>query len=112
MLGSDVMVRQLLDGFLEALRELPEVQAELSEIERPAGPDRGHDAQVDLRAGGKTASLLIQVKREVYPRDVRQVLWQLGESARRWLDAAEGRQAVFLPGRPVDFTRSQGIAEE
>ena len=96
MLGSDIMVRQLLDGFLEALREVPEVQAELSEIERPGGPDRGHDAQVDLRAGGKTATLLIQVKREVYPRDVRQVLWQLRESARRWLGAAEGRQAVFF----------------
>ena len=83
MLGSDVMEGQLLHGLLEALRELPEVQAELSEIERLGGLDRGHDAQVDLRAGGKTATLLIQVKREVYPRDVRQVLWQLRESARR-----------------------------
>ena len=56
MLGSDIMVRQLLDGFLEALRELPEVQAELSGFEQPGGPDQGHDAQVDLRAGGKAAT--------------------------------------------------------
>ena len=76
MLGSDVMIRQLLDGFLEALRELPEVQAELSGVERLGGPGRGHDAQVDLLAGGKAATLLIQVKKAVYPRDVRQVLWQ------------------------------------
>ena len=96
MLDWDVMEARLLEGFLEALQELPEVQAEFSVIERSGGPDRGHDARVDLRAGGKAATLLIQVKKEVYPRDVRQVLWQLRESARGWLEQAEGRQAVIF----------------
>ena len=96
MLGSEVMEGQLLDGFLEAVRDLPEVQAEFSGVEQPSGPDRGHDAQVDLRVGGKAATLLIQVKKTVYPRDVRQALWQIREFARRWLEPAEGRQAVFF----------------
>ena len=96
MLGSDVMEGRLLEGFLEALQELPAVQAEFSGIEQPGSPDRGHDAQVDLRAGGKAATLLIQVKKDVYPRDVRQVLWQLRESARGWPEPAEGRQAVIF----------------
>ena len=96
MPDSDVMKGRLLERFLETLQELPEVQAEFSGIERPGGPDQGHDARVDLRAGGKAATLLIQVKKEVYPRDVRQVLWQLRESARAWLEPAEGRQAVIF----------------
>ncbi len=96
MLDSDAVEGRLLEGFLEALQELPGVQAELSGIEQPDGPDRGHDAQVDLRTDGKAATLLIQVKKEVYPRDVRQVLWTFREPARGWLEPAEGRLAVIV----------------
>ena len=96
MVGSEIMEGRLLDGFLDALRELPEVQAELLGAEQPGVPDRGRDARVDLRAGGKAATLLIQVKKAVYPRDVRQALWQIRELARTWLDQAEGRQPVFF----------------
>ncbi len=96
MYDSDPMEGQLLDGFLEALRELPEVQAEISGDAQPGGPDREYDAQVDLRAGGKAATLLIQVKKTVYPRDVRQALWQIRETRRRWLEPAERRRPVFF----------------
>ncbi|WP_243700831.1 type IV toxin-antitoxin system AbiEi family antitoxin [Paralcaligenes ureilyticus] len=72
--------RQLVEGFLEALRELPEVHADLDHRE-PAGSagSRRHDAQIDLRVGGKSFILLIEAKKAVYPRDVRQVLWQFKE---------------------------------
>ena len=70
MLDSDVMEGQLLDGFLGALQKLPEVKAEFGRTEQPGGQYRGHDAQVDLRVGGKAATLLIEVKKTVYPRDV------------------------------------------
>ena len=96
MLDSDVMEGQLLDGLLEALRELPDVQAEVSGAEQPGGRDRGHDTQVDLRVGGKAATLLIEMKKDVYPRDVRQVLWQLRDSARRWPHREEKREAAFF----------------
>ena len=96
MLGSDVMDGQLLDGLLEALRELPDAQAEVSRVEQRGSPDRGHDAQVDLRVGGKAVTLLIGMKKDVYPRDVRQVLWQLGDSARRWPHPAGKREAAFF----------------
>ena len=96
ILDSDVMDGQLLDGLLEALRELPDAQAEVSRVEHSGGRDRGHDAQVDLRVGGKAVILLIEMKKEVYPRDVRQVLWQLRDSARRRPHAAEKREAAFF----------------
>ena len=96
MLDSDVMEGRLLDGFLGALRELPDAQAEVSGAEQPGGRGQGHDAQVDLRVGGKAATLLIEMKKDVYPRDVRQVLWQLRNSARRWPHPEEKREAVFF----------------
>ena len=94
MLDAEVMEGQLLDGFLEALRGLPEVSAELSGVLQPGRPARGYDAQVDLWVGGKASTLLIEVKKTLYPRDVRQALWQFHEFARRWPQSAEERQAV------------------
>ena len=63
---------------------------------RAGGRDREHDAQVDLRVGGKAATLLIEMKKDVYPRDVRQVLWQLRDSARRWPAPGGKREAAFF----------------
>ncbi len=83
MLDSDAIEGPLLERFLKALRELPAAQAELSGIELPVGPDRRHDAHVDLRVGGKEVTLVIEIRKVVYPRDARQVLWQFLESARR-----------------------------
>ena len=96
MLGSEVMERHLLEAFLEALRELPDVQAEFGGVEHPGGTDLGHDAQVELHAGGKAATLLIHVKKAVYPRDVRQALWQKRESARKRLELVEGRRPLCV----------------
>ena len=96
MLGSDAMEEQLIEGFLEVLRELPEVQAEFGGMEQLGGPDRGHDAQVDLHVGRKTVTLLIEIKKVVYPRDVRQVLWQIREPARRRPHHGERGEWVFF----------------
>ena len=96
MLETDVMEGQLLDGFLEALRALPDAQAEVSGTEQPGGRDRGYDAQVDLRVGGKAVTLLIEMKKDVYPRDVRQVVGQLRDSARGWPHPEEKQEAVFF----------------
>jgi len=72
--------RQLLTQFLEVLRELPEVRAELDHFDPIGGKsDRGYDAQIDLNIAGKSFILVIEAKKTVYPRDVHQVLWQFKE---------------------------------
>ncbi len=73
--------RELVQAVLEALRSLPEAHAELEQWEAD-GRDRGCDARIDLHIGGESVSLLIEAKRAVYPRDVREVIWQL----RRYMD--------------------------
>lgn len=82
MLESTLTERQLITRFLEALRELPEVEADLDQWKPPvAHGDRGYDAQVDLHVAGKSFVLLIEAKKAVFPRDVRQVIWQLREAS-------------------------------
>ena len=94
MLDADAMERQLLEQFLEALKELPKVQAKLGPPLPSRGPHRGFDTRVELRVRGQAVTLLVEVKKALYPRDVRQVLWQFEEFSRRWLQSLEGRQTV------------------
>ena len=93
--------QQLVSQFLEALRALPNVSAEMKHRE-PVGlaGEMRHDADIDFQMAGKTFSLLVEIKKSVYPRDVRQVLWQLQD---------------FKRGRPMgpnsDETLSLVVAE-
>lgn len=77
MLESTLTERELIARLVDALRELPEVEADLAQ--EPVGQhrDRGYDAQVDLHVAGKPFVLLLEAKKVVFPRDVRQVIWQL-----------------------------------
>ena len=80
-----------------APRALPEVQAELDHRE-PAGlaGDRGHDAQIDLHIAGKSFAVLIEAKKAVYPRDVREVLWRFREVGHNRPKAQSGDKAVSV----------------
>jgi hypothetical protein len=82
MLESPLTERQLIERLLDALRDLPEVRADLDHgASAGANGAHGHDAQIDLQVAGKSFVLLIEAKKAVYPRDVRQVLWQFREAS-------------------------------
>ena len=83
MLGidSEITEEQLLQGLIDGLQELPNVQASYQCLEASARSDQRFDALVEFSAGNMTANLLIEVKKTVYPRDVRQTLWRLRESS-------------------------------
>jgi hypothetical protein len=81
--------RDLVESVLETLRGLPQAHAELGAWEQPSGRDRSYDARIDLHIGGESVSLLVEAKRAVYPRDVREVLWQI----RRYKDLAASESA-------------------
>ncbi|MCV2219834.1 hypothetical protein [Thauera sp. Sel9] len=86
----------MISRFVDALRELPDVEADLDHWE-PASKqgDRGHDAQVDLRVAGKSFVLLIEAKKAVFPRDVRQVIWQFREAS-HGRPTGQGAEALSL----------------
>lgn len=96
--------RQLVDQFLEALRELPEVHVEL-EPARPRGSrsDQSHSANVRLRVAGKAVTLLVEVKKALFPRDARHVLWRLG-------DHGDGRSGMSQTGDAVPVLVAESIS--
>lgn len=97
MLESNTTERQLIEQFLDTLRALPGVQAELDHRE-PAGlaGDSWHDAKIDLRIADQSFIILTEAKKAVYPRDVRQVLWQFKETSHSRLKAQSADKAISI----------------
>lgn len=78
--------QELIGSFVDTLQALPDVHAEVGRWDSaPMSSDRGYDAEIDLRVAGKPFVVLIEVKRGVFPRDVRQVIWQMREASHRWI---------------------------
>ncbi len=80
MLESNLTERQLIERFVDTLRELPKTEAGIKSVSEHGG--RALGAQVDLLIAGKSFILQIESRKVVFPRDVRQVIWQFREAGR------------------------------
>ena len=95
-----VTEQQLIGQFLESLRSVPDadvrvVQGFLAPPRLPqALPNPQYDAKFNLRIAGKIVTLLVHVRKFLYPRDARQALWQIKELGDRWSNAPTGRETV------------------
>jgi len=87
--------RRLIEEFLQSIQELPDAHAQFDHERHHGRPDRGYDARIDLKVADQSIELLVQVKKVVYPRDVRQILWQLRESSHR-APPRRNRERQFL----------------
>ena len=66
----------LLQLLIQALRELPNANAQAHDAK--LGHNAGqHDAEIELSISGHPVRLLVEVKKAAFPRDVRQLLWQI-----------------------------------
>jgi hypothetical protein len=86
--------QDLIGRLLESLRELPGVHAAFDCVDSRA-PDRGYDARINLHIGNQSLTILVQVKKTVYPRDVRQALWQFRELSHS-AEHRQDRETQFL----------------
>ena len=88
-----VSERELIAQFLEALQSVPEVRAKWRS--EPKFDNEWHwDAWIELQAPGKAADLFVEVKKNSYPRDVREVLWQLTRLVRTAKTKSGARETV------------------
>ncbi len=103
MSESSLTEKQSITRFVDALREFPEVEANLDQWEiNSSHCERGYDAQVNLHAAGKSFVVLIETKKSVFPRDVRQVIWPFRE-------ASHGRPAG-QEGAPLSLLVAESIS--
>ncbi len=74
--ASTVTEHALIEQFLEAIRGLPDVRAQV-EVRGSALPAPSPSgAEIHLDVAGRPIVLVVEVRKTAYPRDVRQVLWQ------------------------------------
>ncbi len=66
----------LIEQFLEAVRGLPDVRARVEVRGGALAAPSPSDAEIHLDVAGRPISLVVEVRKTAYPRDVRQVLWQ------------------------------------
>ena len=78
MLKYEQDEHELLDGLVEAIGGLPQAQAWIEGREVPLTPRGGRvDAIIEAMIAGRSLRLLVEAKREAFPRDVREAIWQL-----------------------------------
>lgn len=97
MLENPITERRLVDQLLGGLRALPGVRVELKPT-GPSGsrPDQYHDAEVRLKLAGKAVTVLIEVKKALFPRDVRQVLWRIKQISDARPEGAPAHNVVTM----------------
>lgn len=103
-----------LEAVVEALRGMPGAKARVAGWEPLSGPDGGYDAKIDLCIGGRDLVLLVEVKKSVYPRDARQLLYQL-RKAHPFETTADATVVPMVVAHSIspgakDFLREQKIA--
>ena len=81
MTSTTLPERQIVESLLDALKALPGVQAALRSLEGPSTPSGYRpDAEISLEMGGRQYALRVEAKRELFPRDAREVLWRMDRS--------------------------------
>ena len=86
--------RTLIEQLLATLQALPNVSAHLSLPEKaPSRTDR-QDTELNVTISGTRVTLLVELKKTAFPRDVREFLWHLQHSITRH-ETAEFSKIVF-----------------
>ncbi|WP_374133407.1 MarR family transcriptional regulator [Sphingomonas sp. 28-62-20] len=113
MLKFEIEEGELLESLVTAISKLPEGQAIVRAREVPIGRNGRADALVDIVVGGRPMQLLVEAKRDAFPRDVRESVWQLRTNAAHL--PTDGRDILpFFVARAIspgarDILREEGI---
>ena len=104
----------LVEQLLQALQNLPDSTAEL-EASQTSGrdPNRRYDAEISLRTSGTPILLLVECKKSAFPRDVRELLWQIKQYAAERADTKRPQKVVpMLAADSISNGAKQLLREE
>lgn len=75
--------KETVEKLVATLDQLPEAHAHLPRWQVAVPNKRGRiDAEIDFTVGGSNYLIVVEAKKSLFPRDVRQILWQLQDYAR------------------------------
>jgi predicted transcriptional regulator len=78
MFSTPSSEQQIVQSLLDALHALPGLRAELRSLDGPtASRHYRPDAEINLEIAGRHITMRVEAKRELFPRDAREVLWRM-----------------------------------
>ena len=81
MPSTALIEQQIVQSLLDALRAVPGLRAELRSLDGSnASSEYRPDAEIALEIAGRHITLRVEAKRDLFPRDAREVLWRMGTS--------------------------------
>lgn len=109
----EITERELLNSLVDSIGRIPNAHASLTRLEGHGSEHQRIDAIIDMSVGDRPLRLLVEARREAYPRDIRELLWR----SRAYLDqiAASGSEVLpFLAARSIshgarDLLREEGV---
>lgn len=101
----------LIAQLLEALRALPDVTADLARQSDAGGQAAVNDVSVSMQIAGHPLALLVGIRKALYPRNVRQALWQIRDAAARRIGDAGVENAVPLLAAESISTGSKDLLQ-
>jgi DNA-binding MarR family transcriptional regulator len=108
---DDRRTEQLVDALEKLLSELPGVRVHSKSLEARVG--RGEvDARLEISVKNKPATLLIERKNSIYPRDVRSSLWHIRHLANQFSESSPTIPVVTAPSisdGAKELLRAEGI---
>lgn len=111
-----ILETRLIEQFLESLKEIPEAHAEIALNPEHTHAKKGwtYDARIDLRLMHQDVTLLIEAKKSLYPRDVRQMLWQVRDFRHKDPAASSGasREILLLIAESISPGAKELLREE
>lgn len=121
MLESPQSASLLVSHLVELLQELPGVHARVGQVEFAASAsgdwlDPPRRATIALEVADRSLTVRIEARRAVYPRDVRQAIWQMRDAAHAGDVGGDGAGSVvsllaaesISPGAK-DLLRREGV---
>ena len=105
--------RELLDALLEALLALPQSHAQIERYEVEIGPRGRADALIGAYIGRQPLLLLVEIKAQLFPRDVREAIWQLRNNQAHLSNSGDDREIIpFFVARAISPGAREIFREE
>lgn len=101
-----------LDALVKALQTLPHADASLVNVDHTVSPHRALDAKIDFTVADRHITLLIEVKRTVFPRDVPQILYQLRSIRNAFAHSPKENVVPLLAAESISTGAREILCEE
>jgi hypothetical protein len=101
-----------LDALMAALQTIPHADASLVDEEHRLSPRHTLDAKIDFALADRHITLLIEVKKAVFPRDIPQILYQLRSIRNAFVHSPQENVVPLLAAESISTGAREMLREE